>query len=219
MVQTVLTLEEREAMIGLAAHDMLAPLRNARVLIDLVRDDDDGHSAEAASLLDAAHDVIERAEATTRDMVAYAHATSVETETEFALAEVVRDICVEHDVNRIADLSITQITVHTDATALRAALSLMLGRALHGVTPGRCVGVSAKDSGSGMIAFTVTDNGTPLTLSEEHAIKEGNTRAGVGFPLPALRMLARAKGGALRHDAIDGGTRLILDWPGRVSKD
>lgn len=216
MASSPLTTEEREAMIGLAAHAMVGPLRNIRVLLGMVCEDAEAVTAEAAALIETARTVAEHAEATTTDIVEYTMAALVSDMVEVDLQRLVEGIVSEQDPDNIVVVDVPPVTLETDAVALHASLCLLLRRGLRDPAPGRRIDVTIVETDERSFELAVIDNGRDLSLAEERVISRGVVRSGVGFTLYGLRNLAHLKGGDLRYVPVDAGAHIVLELPGRI---
>lgn len=202
-------------LISLAGHQLQGPLRNIRVLIDLVQETG-AVSTDQAELLDAVRQMANRAEASIRDVVTYSFAAAEEREaSQIKLQDMVADIMDVLDPDMIANVDASPVTVTAPRLVLDGILRSLLKRCLTPLKPkaAALVEIAANDN---VLDFHITATDLELLPDERQLLEGGRARSGLPFGLLGAREVCRKNGGTLGLVENDDEVVLRFTLPGRA---
>jgi two-component system CheB/CheR fusion protein len=208
-------MQELEALVGHAAHDLRAPLRTIHNLLDILADDD------ASTLSEDAADLLARARRTTSDLadlvgelLSYVETGAYRPTVEAVDPNVIFDsvaVAVEADL-RAADGVLTRealLPVCADPILLRRVLQNLIGNAIvhRGPQPPRIL-VGSRTLSESAVELRVDDNGPGVAADVRERIFEPfehRDGQGTGLGLAIVRRIVEAHGGRVRVEDAPGG--------------
>jgi PAS domain S-box-containing protein len=219
--------EDLERFASIASHDLNAPLRHLRIILESVMENA-GRTLESESvgLLKQGYDATERMSTLIKDLLDFSRLGSIEANGESVkLGDVLRASIanVIHHVNASnAKIDVGDLpTVTGNAGALIHLWQNLLNNALRYRSEKRPeITVTASESGDGW-EIAVTDNGIGVPPEQAERIFEMHTRLhsykeipGSGIGLAACRRVANLHGGRIWLDtAYTGGSRFVVWLP------
>lgn len=216
----VAELEEAERFLTMAAHDLRTPLRQMGMigseLSDLLHDPDDPKT----ELVDMLNQVAGGAESLLRDVLIQARTAHVESKPVevFDFEALCEEIFFVHDPFARHALSVGPVTIETDRTALQILIRNLVDNALKHAGLDRVeLTVSVGPIGTGMLQFSVADDGTGFTDPAVAFLGGGELRYDSGFGLYGLKRLVSSRGGDISAaNRPNGGSIVQFSFPGRV---
>lgn len=212
----VLSDHEREEFLGMAAHDLRAPLRNILFLAEEAL-----HDADAAgTMLSKIKQVARQGIALTNDVVSCAQATGMSSRamSEVELAPLCEGIFATLDAEENHDLAVMPVSVLVEKPVVQIALRNLLDNALrHG--GGRHMKISVfAEALDESVLFRVQDNGAGFADPARAFLAGGEFRLESGYGLVGVRRLIRARGGSVSAAPNDGGpgSEVRFSLPGSV---
>lgn len=208
---------ERETYIGMAAHDLRAPLRNILFLAEEALDP----QADTRELVSKIAKVARNGMALTGDVVACAQqfgyqdypAATVE------LAPLAASVMASLDPSGIHDLDCEASVLTVEKPVLLAVLRNLLDNAIRQSRVARQfrIGASADKGG---IQLRISDNGTGLKDSALAFLSGGKFRPDSGFGLLGLRRLVHSRGGRIAVEPGENGkgSAVVVTLPGDFAK-
>lgn len=217
MLLATLQDRERETYIGMAAHDLRAPLRNILFLADEALDP----RSNTREVLSQIAKVARNAMVLTGDVVACAQqfgyqdypAVTVE------LAPLVTSVMASLDPSGIHELDCDAAVVSVEKPVLLAVMRNLLDNAIRQSRAARKfrIGASADKVG---IQLRISDNGTGLHDSALAFLSGGKFRPDSGFGLLGLRRLVHSRGGRIAVEPGENGkgSAVVVTLPGCFAK-
>lgn len=214
--------DERALFLTMAAHDLRAPLRQIRHLVDAIREDFQDLGDGKLDMLTLICDIGERAHVLTNDVIAHTRATQAHPEMieGVDLCEVANDVFATIDPLRKHMLSSAPVILETDKIALQITLRNLLDNAVrHGGTEKIEIAVAVETTASeGALKFTVTDNGNGFEAPATVFLSGGDFHSGSSFGLLGVRRLIEARGGEIiaRPPQNGSGSEVSFSLPGWI---
>jgi PAS domain S-box-containing protein len=219
--------EDLERFASIASHDLNAPLRHLRIILESVLENADNRlQSESMMLLKQGYDATERMSTLIKDLLAFSQIGSIETNGELVkLGDVVRAgiANVIHHVNvSNAQIDVGELpTVTGNAGALTHLWQNLLNNAIRYRSEKRPeITVMASESDDGW-EIAIADNGIGVPAEQAERIFEMHTRLhsykeipGSGIGLAACRRVAELHGGRIWLDtSYTGGSRFVVWLP------
>ncbi len=226
-VQIARSNEDLERFAAVASHDLNAPLRHLRIVLESVIEDSGGKlETETVQLLKQGYEATERMSVLIKDLLQFSRIGSIVTEGEtVALGDAV-NAAVANLTHQIgvtgARLEIGSLpSVTGSAGALAHLWQNLISNAIKYRSERHPeIGITASEAGGGW-EIAITDNGRGVPADQAERIFEMHTRLhaykdipGSGIGLAACRRIAELHGGRIRLDtSYAGGARFILWLP------
>ncbi|MEM7439958.1 MAG: hypothetical protein AAF393_10185 [Pseudomonadota bacterium] len=200
-------------MISLAGHQLRGPLRNIRVLLDLLQDTA-AFNPDQVELFDAMRAMAHRAENAVGDVVTHCLTASDDHgATTFAFQDVVNHLLDTLDPDQIAYVEFPSAHVTCQKAVLAGLLQCLMKRCLtplHPLARAR-IGLSAED---GMLNISLSSQDANLSAQEAQFLAGGSFKPGLSFGLISAREICRQKGGTITLANCSDGVELELTLPG-----
>lgn len=212
--------QEIEEFVALAAHDLRAPLRNVRLLADMIREGFVDHGDGKLDLLDMIEDVALRSNLLISDILSYARSVDSEPQRETfefdSLCEALRatlDPAGAHEINWMSRL------LTTDRTACHIALRNLLDNAIkHAQTPCVALEIGVREISTDWLEFRVRDNGRGFEDPAQAFLETGELKINSGYGLFGVKRMLIARGGMIRAENRSDaqGGEVIFTLPGHL---
>lgn len=210
------SLHHEPTFIGLAALGLQGPLRNIRVLLDLMAENPDLPVSAFSGTLGTIGRVCDRAFDKITETITYCLTRLAPAREEpVSLRTLVDRVAALQDQERTAKITCPAIELRTDTVALSAIVAALMVRAFHAGPAGVGFDLSVEAGPGEMLAFSVEETGPALAADEIAALDRGRWFEGVPFGISALRQLVTDRGGTLQVDRTQAGTRFRFTLPGR----
>ena len=200
---------EREAFLGMATHDMRAPLRNIGFLCDELLSDGAGFATDMDEKLRLIRDISARAMALSDEVIASAVDLCGLCDVIFAML----------DPEGRHDLQCVPATVLVERPVLQIALRNLVDNAIrHGGRDRVSLRIMAEKAARHTVRLTVTDNGKGFSDPARAFLAGGDLRYDSGFGLVGLRSLIRARSGTLAAEPSETGPGSVITvtLPGHI---
>ena len=210
---------EVESFISLAAHDLRAPMRQVRILTEMLREDYVDIDPGQALILEKLTGVATKSSEMISDILSHAQAVTAQGDaTEFRLGSLIADILLVLDPMRRHGVVSPDLRVRTDRTVLQVALRNLFDNAFkHCRRDSVTLSVDVDDAGGGMLALNVSDSGDGFPDPALAFLDGGVLRPDSGFGLAGIRRLIRGRGGDITAgNTRDGGAQIRFTLPGRL---
>lgn len=212
-----------EHFISLAAHDLRSPIRNIKLLSELIKTDLTDMGDGKLQQIEMLEQVADKANTLIGDLVSYAQTTGVTESIEnFELADLVHEVMGMLDPEMHHRCDAQRVALTTDKFAVQIILRNLIDNAIkHNPAPVQ-IAVEAEAIASGHVEFAVENSGA--LLDNPRALfdaRPGCVRAG-GFGLLAVKRLVHTRGGAIEAHAPDGdrrGLRVVFSLPGETGEN
>ena len=213
-------LREMEQFMGMAAHDLRAPLRHVSMISTMLKNDMKDEDDANLELLDMLENVSASGGDVISDVVHYARSVSAGV----SIARVdFRQLCdalvVFLDPLSKHNFSCDRAMLETDEPALKIALRNLMENAIkHSGTEVADMELSVSQFDDTFLEVTVRDNGKGFTDPSLAFLDGGDFRNEHGFGLLGVRRIIRARGGDIRAIQPEAGTGALVKFtlPGRV---
>ena len=211
---------EREAFLGLAAHDLRTPLRNVLYLAEEAMVET--QAAEKAEMLARIAKVARNGLEMTRDMVACAQSSGFgeQPRTLVELKPLADQIFATVDPERRHHMECDAAFLTVERPVLLTILRNLMDNAIrHGGGAERRIRIEAQPVEAG-IQIRVSDNGKGFKDSALAFLSGGEFRAESGYGLVGLRRLIHARGGRFGVEPGDQGkgSAVVVTLPGSFGK-
>ncbi len=225
--------EDLERFASIASHDLNAPLRHLRIIIDTVIENADGRlEQESVKLLRQGYDATERMSALIKDLLDFSRIGSIETTGDTVDLDGVLKTCIANLTQNIrsndAKIDVGPLpVVNGNAGALIHLWQNLLNNAMKYRSEQRPeISVTAADVGDGW-EIALTDNGMGVPADQAERIFEMHVRLhayndipGSGIGLSACRRIVELHGGRIWLDtSYSGGSRFVVWLPKPLASD
>ena len=211
---------EIEAFISLAAHDLRAPMRQVRLLAEMLREDGPALSEEQSFILDKLAGVATKSSEMISDILSHAQAVSAGAEaSDVRLGCLIADVLMVLDPLRRHSVLNDDVSMVVDRTTLQVVLRNLFDNAFkHARRDGVTLQVEVEEISGGMLHFTVSDSGDGFPDPSVAFLQEGVLRPDSGFGLAGVRRLVRSRGGTIFADnRADGGAEINFTLAGLLT--
>ena len=224
--------QDLERFASIASHDLNAPLRHLRIVLESLMEDAGGVLHEdSRRLLEQGHQAALRMSNLVRDLLEFSRIDSMTfNEEEVKLDAVVRgvvDTIHEHLAASGARIAVGKLpTVTGNSSALAHLWQNLISNAItYRSNTAPEIAISASDAGNGW-EIAIVDNGIGVPGDQAERIFEMHTRLhaykdipGTGIGLAACRRIAEAHGGRIWLDTeYSDGTRFVVWFPKRPAE-
>ena len=211
---------EMEKFISMAAHDLRTPMRNVQSLADLLRDDFVDMGDGKLELIDLLEDVAIKATALISDVLSYAQATSGENAKEtFRLDVLCDDIHLVVDPSHTHGVFAPPTSLEAEKAAIQIIVRNLIDNALkHSKREKVAVDISVEAGASGMLVFTVADDGKGFQDPALAFLDGGDFRVDSGYGMLGIRRMIKERSGTIsaENQGKDGGGIVRFSLPGRI---
>lgn len=210
---------ERETYLGMAAHDLRAPLRNILFLADEAMHD----TYAAHALLAQIKKVSRQGIALTNDVVACAQSrdTMAADFSKFSIGPICDTILATLDGGMGHNVSVSDVPVLAERPVIQIVLRNLLDNAIrHGGNRKMAIEIGVKDTERGL-HIHVSDNGDGFASPARALLGGGEFRVDSGYGLIGIRRLVRSRGGSLSVQSSDNkpGSTVSVVLPGCVLQE
>lgn len=205
------------------AHSIRNPLASIRSSAELVHDDSNAGSQEAASDIIAEVDRVER---WVRDLLQYANPKSEKIKKECLNAIIKESLAGyerEFEKRRITasvDLGENLPSVEGNAPLLLQAMNNLISNAIDAMPTGGRITIGSEAIANSGVRVSVTDNGIGMTKQQLPGIFKPfytSKPKGLGLGLPLVKRIVERHGGKVEVDSHPGrGTTILLLFPAIV---
>ncbi|MDJ0638006.1 MAG: HAMP domain-containing sensor histidine kinase [Paracoccaceae bacterium] len=207
---------EREAFLGMAAHDLRAPLRNILFLADEAACDAYNNQAYLAKMKQVARQAI----VLTNDVLACAQASGVAatTSTKIALRPLAEAIFATISAEVGHQLCASDAVIMAERPVVQIVLQNLISNAIrHSGHRATRIHIGVEDAPTGL-AFDVSDDGAGFPSPSHAFLSGGEFRVESGYGLLAVRRLIRSRGGQIGLAPSNGapGSTVRFTLPGHV---
>lgn len=213
---------EIEAFISLAAHDLRAPMRQIRILTEMLREDSLELDDMQISILDKLAVVASKSSEMISDILSHAQAVTAEREVcEFRLGGLVADLLLVLDPLRQHSVVSEDIALVGDRMTLQVVLRNLFDNAFkHSRRSDVSLQVEVRDAGGGMLEFSVSDSGEGFPDPAVAFLQGGALRPDSGFGLAGVRRVIRSRGGRISaRNRVDGGAEVSFTISGHMAAE
>lgn len=212
--------EQLEEFITLAAHDLRTPMRNVKLLIEMLRDDFADHGDGKLELMDMIEDVALKSNTLVNEVLDYSQTTHTGPSSEgFNLASVCVDLKTILDPQDQQTITWSNEMLYTDKKVVQVVLRNLIDNSLkHAKASDLVIGVSVRATSSDALQFSVEDNGKGLlhpnlVFSETHGKRKSS-----GYGLLGIKRLVSARGGEITATLGGDGLGLHISFslPGSI---
>lgn len=214
-------LSEVEHFVAMAAHDLRAPMRNVKIIAEMLREDMDDQTDGKLDLIDLLDDVASKSSDLIAGVLEHALSGSARPERlpfDFGLlCQTMKEVLDPTDQHH---LTWTPAAMQADKTAIQIALRNLLDNALkHCERDHVHIDISARVVTDGTIEIAVQDNGVGFDNPGQVFLDTGEFRTGSGYGLLGIRRLISARGGAIKVEKGPGGIGSIVRFtlPGTLA--
>lgn len=209
-----------EAHFNLAARDLRSPMRQIRVLTQLIRKEGAKPNGNTQDLLDLLQDVTDNTADLISDLLNHADAAyATESGAAFDLAELAANILVTLDPSGRHTVRCAPVELQSDKTAVQIILRNLVENAFkHGGESKIEVEIAACSIDPNVFEISIQDNGVGFSAEALKAFGDDGLRSGVGVGLSGVSRLVRARGGeivAIAKPHAAGGV-VKVRMPGRA---
>ena len=212
---------EIEAFISLAAHDLRAPMRQVRLLTEMLREDGVPLDEARLFILDKLTSVASKSSEMISDILSHAQAVSAGGEAaNVRLGGVIADILLVLDPLRHHSVVNDDISLVVDRTTLQVILRNLFDNAFkHAGMEAVTLHVGVEQIGSDMLRFSVSDTGGGFPDPAVAFLQGGALRPDSGFGLAGVRRLVRGRGGTIfARNRSEGGAEVNFTVTGRFAE-
>lgn len=211
---------EMTQYVAIAAHDLRAPMRNVKALVDMLRDTHQGPADNQLEIIDLLDSVARTSQELIKDILSNAQHTR---RTELPRIVDLRDLC--KDLHAVLDphgrlsLSAPPVLLRVDHRLLQTALRNILENALkHAAQDKLEVIITAQSGTADMITLQVRDNGVGFSPGALAFMDGGTFGVDSGYGLFGVRQLVTDCGGRVRaHNLADrSGAMVEVTLPGAI---
>ncbi|MGC3936658.1 ATP-binding protein [Roseobacter sp. EG26] len=213
---------ETEQFIAIAAHDLRTPMRNIKILIEMLREDFEDHGDGKVDLINLLEEVAIKSGGLISDVLTHAHEANVLPEQipfDFGLlCQSIRDVL---DPQGLHEVNWPNIVLQGDKTAFKIVLRNLLDNAIkHGGKPNMRIDISARQSSANMISVSVQDDGVGFDNPGMDLFNTGTFRPDSGYGLLGVRRLLTARGGHIAVEKTASGVSgaVTFSLPGIIAE-
>ena len=202
---------EVEAFISLAAHDLRAPMRQVRLLTEMLREDYGPVDPGQAMILEKLAGVAIKSSEMITDILSHAQAVSARGDPgEFPLGAVVADILLTLDPLRRHTVESAELDLVTDRTVLQVVLRNLFDNAFkHSRTDSVSLTLDVVPVDDTTLEFVVEDNGDGFPDPALAFLDTGVLRPDSGFGLAGVRRLIRSRGGTISAENSESAGAVV----------
>ena len=212
--------DELEQFIALAAHDLRTPLRNVKMLADMLREDFTDLGDGKIEMIGTLEQVVERAAGLISDVLRSVQTHNLsEGVSEFDLQEVCEDIRIVLDPMGQHKWTLPKMRVLGDEVVFQLVLRNLLDNALKHADRRRIsIAVDSYVAEEGQVSVVVRDDGAGFSNPALVFLDTGELRTDSGFGLYGVRRLILRRGGTIRVETpVDGvGAQVTFTLPADV---
>lgn len=205
---------EREAYLGMAAHDLRAPLRNILFLAEEALRRQTDREALVAKIVEIAQNGM----ALTGDVVDCAQQLGFgdQPQTQVELAPLAESVLASLDPSGRHDLDCDVVVLSVEKPVVMAILRNLIDNAIRQGDAKRHFKISTASADVG-ISLRISDMGTGFKESALAFLSGGEFRAENGFGLLGLRRLVHSRGGRIGVEPGETGhdSAVVITLPGR----
>ncbi len=204
---------ERDAFIGMAAHDLRAPLRNVLFLAELALSE----QGKSAQLLERMANVARNGLDLTNDLVSYAQSLGMGEQpfSDVSLRQTVLQILSTLD--ETPEVTCRDVHLLAEKPLILSVLRNLLDNAVRHGHATRSVRIDTRQVGN-FIEIRVSDNGRGFTDSAMAFLSGGEFRVESGYGLLGLRRLLHARHGKIGVEPAtnEKGSAVVVTLPGSI---
>jgi PAS domain S-box-containing protein len=214
-------LSEVEQFVAMAAHDLRAPMRNVRIIADMLREDFVDRGDGKLELIDLLDDVATKSSDLIDGVLQHAMSGSATPERlPFDFGLLCQTMVQVLDPTERHQITWTPAAMQADKTAIQIALRNLLDNALkHSQRDIVRIDITARSASDGTIEIAVRDDGIGFENPGQQFLETGDFRTGSGYGLLGIRRLITARGGTIRVDrpAAHAGCTVRFTLPGTLA--
>jgi len=213
---------EVEQFVAMAAHDLRAPMRNIKLLAEMLREDFADHGDGKLQLIDMLENVAAKSTTLIADVLAHAESVQPQTarphDTRIFFGKLCRQLIEVLDPQDRHCIRVSEVTVQTDRTTLQIILRNLLDNALkHGGDQPLDIDISVVAKGTTALKITLQDNGSGFDAPAVVFLDGGELRVDSGYGLLGVRRLVAARGGTIfARNRESGGAEITFTLPGKL---
>lgn len=212
--------QEFEAFISMSAHDLLTPIRNVKMMSDMLLDNFKDHGDGKLQIIQNLEKVSTVIMALIGDVLTHAEATgATESIEHFELAGLCHDIKAMLDPEGRHSVDVEETFLYGDRTATQIVLRNLIDNAFkHNRKSDVTLHISIVTLYEGFYQITVEDDGVGIDEGTLQFLNGAELRSGNGFGLLGIRKLIRSRGGSLHAAMPTSGTGALIRFalPGEV---
>ena len=215
---------EMENFINLAAHDLRAPMRNVKLVAEMLREDFQDMGDGKLELIDLLEDMGEKAMRLIGDVLAHAEAASaIQQTTEFEFGALVQEIMALLDPMGQAAIQFDDAMIAGDRTATQIILRNLIDNAIKNASDNGAfklrLTIRVETAGAKFVKISVQDNGSGFSNPALAFLDNGKARTDSGFGLLGVRRLIHARGGTIlvTNRSSTTGAKIQFSLPGTIA--
>ncbi|MBO6727313.1 MAG: PAS domain-containing sensor histidine kinase [Rhizobiaceae bacterium] len=209
------------AFMSMAAHDLRAPLRQIRVMTEMIEDGFQDLGDNKLELLQTCRSVVDNSLEQLDSVLQYSSELDITpvSLTSVDFGHLCRDVAAVLDPLGKFEIEHTECVIECDAVCLQVVLRNLLDNASKFAHAQIMIDVRQADGKDGMLEFCVADDGPGFKDTDlafvGHA-KDAKNKTGLG--LATVSGMVEARGGRLWHDHSGERSGAIIRWtlPGNL---
>lgn len=208
-------LKESELYVSMAAHDLRTPMRNVKLLAEMLRDDFVDHGDGKMQLIESLVDVAQRSSELLTEVLSYTRTKQTEQTAShvYSFDAMCQNIVAALDPMSNHIIEFPDIMLYGDGVTLHIIVRNLIDNALkHSNRDQARVKINLDKIENGLLHFSIADNGVGLENPGAIFLSEGKFRAGTGFGLLAIKQLIASRGGSISAENITQGTGALINF-------